>query len=57
MWINNLKEYQFDFIARTMRNNNKGYEWHTGDYTSIKLKMEDWKEFFPYYLPNSSEGV
>lgn len=54
MWINNIQQFQFDFIAKTMRNNGRGYEWHTGDYTSIKLTMEDWEKYFPYYLPKNS---
>jgi hypothetical protein len=49
MWIDVTKE-QFDYIAKTMRNLGKGYEWHNGDYTSIKLTMKDWEEHFPHYL-------
>jgi hypothetical protein len=51
MWINNIQQYQFDYIASTMRRNGRGYEWHSGNYTAIKLTMEDWKKYFPFYLP------
>jgi len=52
MWVNDIEKYQFDYIAKTMRDNGRGYEWHTGVYTSIKLTIEDWNKYFPYYIVN-----
>lgn len=32
---------QFDAIANLLLSHNRGYEWYTGDYSSIKVKEED----------------
>jgi hypothetical protein len=56
MWVNNITQHQFDYIAKTMRDNGRGYVWYTGNYTAIKLTMKDWKEFFPHYLSQSVQA-
>ncbi len=49
MWINNITKEQFDYIAKILRNNGRGYEWHTGDYTTIKVTLADIDKYIPGY--------
>jgi hypothetical protein len=49
MWCYNITKEQWQYIANTMDKLGLSFVWNTGDYTSIKMKEEYWKQYFPYY--------
>ena len=49
MWCCNITKEQWQYIANIMDKHGLSFIWNTGDYTSIKMKEEYWKQYFPYY--------
>lgn len=55
MWCFNLTKEQWQYIAKIMDKHGLSFVWYTGDYSSIKMKEEYWKEYFPHYYKNIIE--